>query len=914
MHDYIIHSGVGHDDNPPGRGSGRFEWGSGENPGQHQFNFLSEVKKLRSSGITDTNIAKMLLGDKATTTDLRAEISIHKSKERRANREKVVQLYEKYGNKSEVGRIMGLPESTVRSLLDPVIAERTDRYEATANMLKEIIKKKGVIDVGKDVEIGLGVTEYTKKVAINMLRKEGYVRTYVKIPQLGTNNETNTMVLAPPGTEWKDIQKNKFEIASIQEYSPDKGKTWLTTEYPSSVNSDRVWIRYGDDGGKDKDGVIELRRGVEDISLGQSQYAQVRIAVNDSHFMKGMAIYSDDIPKGYDIVYNTNKKSGTPKEDVFKKFKTVEATGEIDRDNPFGALIKAGGQRHYIDKDGNDRLSPINKIREEGDWQTWSKTLSAQFLSKQPLNLINQQLRTSLDEKRLELEEIKSLTNPVIKQKLLGDFARLCDTNASELYTKGFKKQCYKVILPVNDLKDNEVYDPSMKNGEMVALIRYPHGGLFEIPILKVNNNHKNAKAIVGNAVDAIGINSTVAGILSGADFDGDFVIRIPLTSNNISVKRANQLEGLKDFDTKIYALPDDAPKMKNSTKQRLMGETTNLITDMTVQGATMSEITRAVRHSMVVIDAEKHHLDYKQSAQDNNISALREKYQNGKTGGASTILSRAAGDAYVYKRKQITDTSKMTPEELKRWEEGKIVWRDTGETMFKRNTRKDGTVEFLESRVTERVNQMDTVDDAMMLVRDKNNPKEVAYANYANDLKNLANEARREYRSITPTPVNQSAKRTYASEVESLNAKLRLAKSNSPMERQAQAVGNKMYSEIIRSNPSMDSEHRSREKARCLTKARAIVGASRVPVVITDREWEAIQANAISTNKLKAILDNTDQNAFKERATPRKTQGLTNAQINFIISLSGRLTQSEIAERLGISASTVSSVINNAK
>lgn len=34
--EYLAHYGKGHDDNPPGRGSGRYPWGSGKNPRQHE--------------------------------------------------------------------------------------------------------------------------------------------------------------------------------------------------------------------------------------------------------------------------------------------------------------------------------------------------------------------------------------------------------------------------------------------------------------------------------------------------------------------------------------------------------------------------------------------------------------------------------------------------------------------------------------------------------------------------------------------------------------------------------------------------------------------------------------------------------------------------------------------------------------
>jgi DNA-binding CsgD family transcriptional regulator len=482
-------------------------------------------------------------------------------------------------------------------------------------------------------------------------------------------------------------------------------------------------------------------------------------------------------------------------------------------------------------------------------------------------------------------------------------------------------------------MKDNEIYAPNYNDGDTVALVRYPHGGIFEIPILKVNNKQADAKKIMENASDAVGINTKVAEQLSGADFDGDTALVIPVKSNRLTIASSKQLEGLKDFDPKeSYKLSDDAPKMTSTTKQNEMGRVSNLITDMTVGGASPKEIEKAVKHSMVVIDAEKHHLDYKQSAKDNDIQSLKKKYQgvNEETGmvkGASTILSKAGAEVRINQRKEVQDTSKMTDAELERWNNGQKVYRDTGATKTIRIT---DTSKMTPSELAlhqagknvyrdsgeykqEKVIRMGTVDDAMDLVRDSTNQKEVAYANYANTLKGLANEARKEARSIKPTPVSQSAKTTYADEVESLNAKLRLAQMNAPRERKAQAIANATVSEKLKSNPDMDYEHRQREKALALTKARAQVGAGKEKIVITDNEWEAIQANAITTNKLTQILNNTDQELFKQRATPKgSSTSLTNAQLNLILAMasSGMYTQKEIAERLGISTSTVSKAI----
>lgn len=930
----ILHTGVGHLDSPPGRGSGRYAWGSGDNPGQHQFDFLSEVKRLKKSGIKDPEIAKMLLGENATTTNLRAQISIETKKQRQENRARALELLDEcHGNVSEVARRMGKSESSIRSLLDPAIAERTDKYENTAEFLKKKIAEKGIIDVSSGTELYMGVPDYTKKVAIAMLEKEGYVKSWVQVPQMGTDKKTSIMVLAPPPGEgetvkdvYRRIQQEKYNIQSIQEFTPDAGKTWWVPEFPESIDSRRIMIRYAEDGGKDKDGVLELRRGVEDISLGGSQYAQVRVAVDGTHYMKGMAIYGDKMPDGIDVVFNTNKHRGTPKMDVLKELKK-DADGNVDKDNPFGALIKspkerdgvltAGGQRKYIGADGKEHLSVINKLQDEGDWDSWSRTLSSQFLSKQPIKLIKQQLDLSIADKEAELDDILRLTNPVIKKKLLEDYANNCDANAADLSAKGFKNQAFQVILPIPNMKENEIYAPNFNDGDIVALVRYPHGGTFEIPVLKVNNRNPDAKKIMGNARDAVGINPRTADQLSGADFDGDTALVIPVKSNRIAISARSYLNDLKTFDPKeLYKLPDDAPRMKNRTKQNEMGRVTNLITDMTVGGATWDEITRAVKHSMVVIDAEKHHLDYKKSAEDNRILELKKKYQgtksNGQAAGASTILSRASAAVYIDKRKEITDTSKMTPEELQAWNAGMKVYRPTGDTKTTTKVLKDGTTRTKVETTKTKVPQMDIVTDARELVRDPSNLKEMAYANYANSLKGLANQARREARSIKPIPVSQEGKRAYAEEVASLNAKLRLALMNTPRERQAQVIANALVSEKFRSNPDMDYEHKQRERARALNQARAIVGARKEKIEITDREWEAIQANAISTNKLTQILNNTDQDKFKQRATPRGSSSLTSAQIALARSMaaSGMYTNKEIADRLGVSASTITKAI----
>lgn len=933
----LYHVGVGHDENPPGRGSGRYAYGSGENPGQHQFNIISETQRLKKAGLSDVEIAKMFFGEHAMAADLKAELSIAKSEQRKFNHERAVRLLDDCnGNISEVGRRMGVNESTIRSYLKQVEKGRDDRYQNTAEFLKKKVDELGLINVSANTEIYMGVPDSTKKVAIKILQKQGYIRATVKVEQLGTGKETVVTVLAPPGTSWSDIQKRKTDIKSIQEFSPDGGNTFFVPEYPESVSSKRIMVRYAEDGGKSMDGVIQLRRNVEDLSLGKSQYAQVRIAVDGTHYMKGMAIYADDkeFPPGVDVIYNSNKTKDVPMMGIDKNHEVLKRL-KSDKDNPFGATIKAGGQYHY---GPDNKLSPINKLQEEGDWDTWSRNLSSQFLSKQSIKLIEQQLDYSIKKRKVEYDEIMSLTNPVIKKKLLEQFASDCDANAADLRAKGFKGQAFQVLLPIPNIKRNEVYAPNFKDGEEVALVRYPHGGIFEIPILKVNNRNSPAQSFMDKAADAIGIHPDVAEQLSGADFDGDTALVIPITSNRLKINARPPIKDLQEFDAKIlYKLPDGSPEMKDRTKQKEMGEVSNLITDMTVGGAKEHEIVRAVKHSMVVIDAQKHNLNYKQSAQDFEISNLKRNYQGenskGLPKGASTILSRAGSEVHPYQMMIINDTKKMTPEELKRWNDGEVIYRETGKTRTKwkeiTNPKKMTSEELEnfnsgkkvfrnmgEERITQTMQQMYLVRDARDLVRNKSNSKEMAYANYANNLKALANDARKESRSIKPIPVNQSAKKLYAKEIEDLNNQLIIAKSNQPKETQAQILAGAIVSEKRKSNPDLaeDYEHLKREKQRALNQARAIVGAKKELITISDKQWDAIQANALSTNKLKQILDNTDQEEFKKRAMPRNTsRSLTDSQLALIKSMytSGMYTQGDIASIMGVSASTISQAVS---
>lgn len=890
--DILMHYGVK-------RRSGRYPWGSGDNPYQHGGDFLARVEELQRLGKTEKQIADEL---HLSTTDLRMQVRVAKHERRALQADRARSLRENGKTLDEIASILGYAnDSSVRALLNENTAANKNKAQATAEILKKELAEKGAIDVGTGVERQLGVSTGVLQEALFILETEGYNRYGVGVPQVNDpKKRTITPVISVPEIDQREVYQNLDLVKSVGDYhSTDGGESWDKREYPASIDSSRVKILYGDEGGALKDGVIEIRRGVADLDLGDSHYAQVRILVDGTHYLKGMAMYSDDMPDGADIVFNTNKHTGTPKMDVLKKI-------QDDPDNPFGALIKANGQSHYIDSDGNEKLSAINKLKEEGDWDKMSKNLSSQFLSKQPIQLINKQLDLTYADAADEFSEICSLTNPTVKRKLLLDFADECDSAAVHLKAAALPRQSTQVILPLNAMKETEIFAPNYRDGEKVALVRYPHGGTFEIPVLTVNNKNPSAISILGkNIRDAVGINPKVAERLSGADFDGDQVVVIP-TGGRVKIQSTPALKDLKDFDPKTDYSTEGKTGVrllaKGAATQRQMGEISNLITDMTLKGATEPEIARAVKHSMVVIDAAKHKLDYRQSEKDNGIAELKKKYQGfddetGHHGGASTLLSRRKQDVEVPERQGSGVIDPLT---------GKVVYKESGRTYVDPRTGK--TV-----AATTKVKRILAVDDVRSM--SSGTLQEEAYANYANKMKDLANKARLEYKATPTLKRSASAAKAFEPEVNRLMAALKVAQLNAPLEREAQRIANARVKAKVQANNITDKDEISKIRRAAISDARNSTGASgkRTRITISDGEWTAIQSGAISDTTLSEILRYAEPKTVRERATPRRTTQLSDARISRIKAManSGH-TNAEIAEALGISTSAVSKYLNS--
>lgn len=861
------------------RHSGRYPWGSGENPNQRNKNFLSYVKELKKQGLSEAQIAK---GMGMSTTKLRAEISIAGAQVRNETAAQVIALKERQYSNVAIGQKLGINESSVRAILEPSSKERRDIIQSTASMLKDEVKKKKYLDVGEGTENYIGVSKTRLNTALEVLKEEGYRVDRLKIAQVGTGKYTEFKVLSAPGTVYKDIIRNKDQIKAITEHSFDGGRTFLGIRTPTNVSSKKIQIAYAEDGGTAKDGIIELRRGVKDLDMGNARYAQVRIAVDGTHYLKGMAVYADDLPDGINIRFNTNKAKGTPKLDVMKPMKKG-VDGLIDSDNPFGAVIKAGGQR-----------GALNIVNEEGDWYKWSGKLSSQMLSKQPPSLIKKQLGITYDIKKTEFDNIMSLTNPSVRKMLLEKFADDADASSVSLKAIGLPRTKSHVIIPFPKMSETEVYAPQFNNGEKVVLIRHPHGGRFEIPELTVNNKNATAQKIIGRAADAIGINPKVAERLSGADFDGDTVLVIPNKTG--AVKTHPALKELQDFDPRSRYKEYPGMKVMSNT-QTQMGVISNLITDMTIRGASFPEIAKAVKHSMVVIDAEKHKLDYRQSYIDNDIANLKKKYQGKSTSGATTLISRAKSKEYVLDRKPRPAAlgGPINPKT------GEKVYVPTGETYIN----KAGEVVVKKIKST----KMAEAKDAYKL--SSGTVIEEVYADHANRLKSLANEARKSSYTTKAIKYSPSAKETYKAEVDSLNAKLNIANKNKPLERQAQLLAGSIVSAKKQANPSMDADALKKIKGQALMEARVRTGAKKSDINFSDREWEAIQSGAISASKLDEILKKADIDRVKELSMPRENKVMSSSKIARANNmLAAGYTQAEVAAALGVPTSTLNSSI----
>ena len=885
--EYISHYGTP-------RHSGRYPWGSGKKY-QRSRNFMSQYTELRKKGMSDAQIAKYL-GMK-NTSEIRARKAMANEETQIANKAFAQKLKDKGMSNVAIAQRMKCTEGTVRNYLKDNANQESKKKSIVnvADILGNQVREKGFLDIGDANNLYLGITQTKFKDALVLLQDRGYKIVYPQLQQMTTKHSTNNKVLIPPDKSKQEaydaIRKDPSVISSLDEihFNENGHGTAQVIHDPISFDTKRLMIRYKEEGGEDRDGTIELRRGVKDLDMGNNTYTQVRILTDDGKlYMKGMAVYNDNMPDGVDVIFNSNKPKGAPLEKVLKPAKP-------DKHNPFGTDIKL--QNDWTDEDGKQHYGALNIIRQEGDVDTWNRALPSQFLGKQSLQMAKKQLQIAADQSDTEFEKISSLTNPTLKKKLLDDFADECDSAAVCLQAAAFPRQATKNILPVPSLKDNEVYAPGFDNGEEVILVRFPHQGRFEIPKLIVNNNNREAKkTITPTAIDAVGINKRVADKLSGADFDGDTVLIIPTKGQSFRVEKAlTQLDG---FDPKErYARPEGTKPAwgKGSPMEgKQMGMISNLITDMTLMEAPTEDIVRATKHALTIIDVAKHNLDYKESERENGIQALKDRYQGG--GGVATLLSRAKNPMYVpardYNRPIVDEEGRKTYALQK---DSDRLWVD----------RKTGKV----SERTDKVERMKIIAETSGNPYELSSglPMENVYADYAKHMIDLGRKARRLSASTKDIEYNPTAAKTYEKEVAHLKDELQIFEKNRPLERAAQRIALNQFQLVSQENPNMTAKEQGKVRAQLLREARNTTGAERYRIEINDREWEAIQSGAINKTTLKKLLQSVDNDKIIERALPRESKKLSAS----IITRARRMvandyTWAEIAKALGVSQSAL--------
>lgn len=1029
--DFIMHYGVGADDGPPGRGSGRYPKGSGENPHQHPVTLLEKEAfyKAKYPGITRPELAELCgivnKQGKPSTVDYDRIRSAEVQNRDCAKRFKALEMYKDGKNYTDIARVLDVKSSNT---ISHWVKEGEDAAKLkptkTAKLLKDFVDNNKYVDISTGTNSAFNVTPGQFETAVAMLEAEGYHRHKISIKsELGKSPTYDCLV--PPDATYSELWDHRFDITNPvtapRVISPEGELSSLGIPggKPTSIDVSRIQVEYE----SPKDGLIELRRGIDDLSLGNKSYAQVRIAVDDSHYMKGMAVYRDDMPPGIDVIVCSNKKPGTPllvKDDpdakqVLKPMKTIKdkdgnVTG-IDWDNPFGASISQkseimGTYHDYYDKDGKLKRSAINVLKEEGDWASFSRSLASQYWSKQPLETAKRQLDLKVADKKVELESIRAIENPTVRKYFLEKFSEDCDSLAVHLKAAPFKGQMTRVLLPCPELSDHEVYAPGYPDGTKVTLVRYPFAGEFEAPLLTVRNIGSPAQKVIPlTAKDAVCINKAKLDQMSGADVDGDFAIIIPITDTVKVNTRSDTLDELKGFDTKA-AFPgyDGMTPMSHKTHGVEMGKTTNLLMDMTLKKAPTKEVAHVTQHSMVVVDAEKHKLNWKASEEANHIRELKHRYQDDGQGhtGAGTIITRAKSPQSVPERRQWRLTKNSIDEEgnkipkytnrmsttarlnlsdvkLTSGEHVKLSYDKSERSFYYLNGDKDPNtgkrirtyvndddlpenlkgVHFnSEGRVYLNKDKNDTreyyvrkdennknvrvyvsdadvigrkvkpvMEDSTKMAEHKDafeitsggsketpgHPMELIAANYANEMKELARYARREWARTGDQVYKKDAAKKYSEEVAAIERGIAEAQASAPIERQARRMAAQTLAIKKAENPDMTYEQRKKIEGQALASARLRLNSTKKRFEITPKMYEAISAGAINKTTLEKLFNNTDMDSLRAMATPKAKKSLSTANKSAIKRLlnSGVRSASEIARMFGISESYVSEIAN---
>ena len=119
--DFLMHEGKGHLD---GGHSGRYPWGSGDNPYQRYFDFFSRYNRIKKAhpGISDEELAEKLdcfdKKKKVSVKELERKLKLGKEANKQVEIWNAKQMAAEGMGASEIGRKLGKNESTIRGWLD----------------------------------------------------------------------------------------------------------------------------------------------------------------------------------------------------------------------------------------------------------------------------------------------------------------------------------------------------------------------------------------------------------------------------------------------------------------------------------------------------------------------------------------------------------------------------------------------------------------------------------------------------------------------------------------------------------------------------------------------------------------------------------------------------------------------------
>ena len=281
-------------------------------------------------------------------------------------------------------------------------------------------------------------------------------------------------------------------------------------------------------------------------------------------------------------------------------------------------------------------------------------------------------------------------------------------------------------------------------------------------------------------------------------------------------------------------------------------------------------------------------------------------------------FLSKAKSKAYVNQRADFYEN--MIDKET-----GEIHWKDklkkkvdpeTGEITYEpiyKRKKDPKTGEYYDSKerkqteTTKMMKALEETGDARTL--SSGTVMEDVYANYANKMHALANESRKYMVNLKNMEYNKTAKEAYKTEVTSILDKIDDAMKNRPLEQKAQILANSKLDVWKKDNPDADFADIKKHGGLFLAEARQRMGSAKHRIKLTPKEWEAIQAGAITHTMFLKVLNNTDLDTIKEYATPRNyTSKLGKSEIAYAKSLlaGDRYTTAEVAALLGVSVSTL--------